>query len=50
MHRRLLAHLGIERLHAGLGGSLGGMQALQWALDDPDAMTLLRPDLRECES
>ena len=47
VHRRLLDHLGIARLHAALGGSLGGMQALQWALDDPQAMTLLRRDLRE---
>ena len=39
VHRRLLEHLGIEQLHAALGGSLGGMQALQWALDDPQAMT-----------
>ncbi len=43
VHRRLLDHLGITRLHAGLGGSLGGMQALQWALDDPRAMTLCAP-------
>src|SRR5690606_5361205 len=35
VHRRLLASLGIERLHAGMGGSLGGMQILQWVLDDP---------------
>lgn len=34
-HRRLLAHLGIERLYAAVGGSLGGMQVLQWVLDDP---------------
>ncbi len=38
VHRRLLAHLGVERLHAGVGGSLGGMQILQWVLDDPQAM------------
>jgi homoserine O-acetyltransferase len=35
VHRALLAHLGITRLHAAIGGSLGGMQALQWALDHP---------------
>jgi homoserine O-acetyltransferase len=34
-HRRLTAHLGIERLHAVVGGSLGGMQALSWALEAP---------------
>ncbi len=38
VHRRLLDHLGVQRLMAGVGGSLGGMQILQWALDDPDAM------------
>ncbi len=35
VHRALVAHLGIERLLAVIGGSLGGMQALQWALDAP---------------
>jgi homoserine O-acetyltransferase len=35
VHRALLAELGVERLHAAIGGSLGGMQALQWALDRP---------------
>ena len=33
---RLMDHLGIERLHAVLGGSMGGMQALQWATTFPD--------------
>lgn len=36
VHRRLVRHLGITRLLAVVGGSLGGMQALQWALDAPD--------------
>jgi homoserine O-acetyltransferase/O-succinyltransferase len=35
VQRALMGHLGIERLHAAIGGSLGGMQALQWALDRP---------------
>ncbi len=35
-HRRLLDHLGIERLYAAVGGSLGGMQVLQWVIDAPD--------------
>ncbi len=36
VHRALLRHLGIARLHAAIGGSLGGMQVLQWALDHPE--------------
>jgi homoserine O-acetyltransferase len=35
VHRALLRELGVSRLHAAIGGSLGGMQALQWALDHP---------------
>lgn len=35
VHRALVRHLGIDRLLAALGGSLGGMQVLQWALDHP---------------
>jgi len=35
VHRRLLDHLGIERLHGAIGGSLGGMQVLQWTMDYP---------------
>lgn len=33
---RLLDHLAIERLHCVAGGSIGGMQALRWAVDFPD--------------
>lgn len=36
VHQRLLAHLGIERLLAAVGGSLGGMQVLQWMVDAPE--------------
>jgi homoserine O-acetyltransferase len=35
VHRRLLEHLEIDSLHAAIGGSLGGMQVLQWLLDAP---------------
>jgi len=31
----LLDHLGVERLHAVVGGSIGGMQAIQWTIDFP---------------
>ncbi|HKY01594.1 MAG TPA: homoserine O-acetyltransferase, partial [Burkholderiales bacterium] len=33
---RLADHLGIKRFAAVIGGSLGGMQALQWAISFPD--------------
>ena len=32
----LSEHLGIERLHAVVGASMGGMQALQWAVSHPE--------------
>ena len=35
---RLVAALGIDRLAAVIGGSLGGMQALDWALRYPDRL------------
>jgi homoserine O-acetyltransferase len=34
----LLDHLGIAQLHAVVGGSMGGMQALSWAATFPDRM------------
>jgi homoserine O-acetyltransferase len=38
VHRALCRHLGVERLRCAIGGSLGGMQALQWALDAPNEL------------
>ncbi len=32
---RVLEHLGVERVHTVVGGSIGGMQALQWVVDFP---------------
>ncbi|MEZ5558484.1 MAG: homoserine O-acetyltransferase [Pseudomonadales bacterium] len=34
----LADHLGIARFAAVIGGSLGGMQAMQWAIDQPDRL------------
>jgi len=34
--RRLIEHFGIRRLFAVVGGSMGGMQALQWAASYPE--------------
>ena len=33
---RLMDRLGIQKLAAAIGGSLGGMQAMQWTLDFPE--------------
>ena len=39
--RRLVADLGIGRLAAVVGASMGGMQALQWGVSHPDAMAAI---------
>jgi homoserine O-acetyltransferase/O-succinyltransferase len=39
----LVRHLGIERLFAVIGGSMGGMQALQWAAAYPDMVFAAMP-------
>jgi homoserine O-acetyltransferase/O-succinyltransferase len=36
--KMLIDHLGISRLFAVMGGSMGGMQVLQWAASYPDAV------------
>jgi homoserine O-acetyltransferase/O-succinyltransferase len=41
--KRLVERLGITRLFAVVGGSMGGMQVLQWAADYPDAVFAALP-------
>jgi homoserine O-acetyltransferase/O-succinyltransferase len=35
-HELLRGHLGIDKIHTCLGGSLGGQQALEWSVSKPD--------------
>ena len=35
LHRMLLEHLGVQSVHAVVGGSAGGMQALEWGIMYP---------------
>lgn len=41
--KRLIDHLGIKRLFAVLGGSMGGMQVLQWAASYPESVFAALP-------
>lgn len=41
--RLLLNHVGIRRVHCVVGGSMGGMQILEWGLLFPDDVDLLIP-------
>lgn len=35
-HRLLAAHLGVEKIDVLIGGSLGGQQAMEWAIEEAD--------------
>lgn len=35
-HQLLRRHLGIEQIYLGLGGSMGGQQLLEWAVEEPE--------------
>jgi homoserine O-acetyltransferase len=39
----LVDHLGIDKLLAAVGGSMGGMQVLEWAVSHPDRVHLCLP-------
>ena len=41
--KRLVEHLGIDRLMAVVGGSMGGMQVLEWAATYPDMVVAAAP-------
>lgn len=41
--KKLIDHLGINQLFAVVGGSMGGMQVIQWAVSYPDMVKLAIP-------
>jgi homoserine O-acetyltransferase len=41
--QHLKNELGIRRIHIGLGGSTGGMQLLEWAIEEPDLFEHIVP-------
>ncbi len=43
LQKKLIDHLGIERLLAVAGGSMGGMQALEWAVAYPESVVAALP-------
>jgi homoserine O-acetyltransferase len=43
LQKRLMDHLGVERLLSLAGGSMGGMQVLQWVVDYPEAVASAIP-------
>ena len=43
LQKMLIDHLGIRRLLSVSGGSMGGMQALEWAVSFPDAVASVIP-------
>src|SRR5258706_665181 len=43
LQKKLVDHLGIERLLAVAGGSMGGMQALEWAVAYPETVAAALP-------
>lgn len=43
MYQALRRHLGIGKIHIGIGGSMGGQQLLEWAIDEPDTFEHIIP-------
>ncbi|HUM66631.1 MAG TPA: homoserine O-acetyltransferase [Chitinophagaceae bacterium] len=43
MYQHLKNHLGIQKVHAALGGSTGGMQLLEWAIEEPELFEHIVP-------
>ncbi len=42
-YKPLREHLGIEKIHIGIGGSMGGQQLLEWAIEEPELFDYIVP-------
>ena len=42
-YQPLKEHLGIEKIHIGIGGSMGGQQLLEWAIEEPEVFEFIVP-------
>lgn len=42
-YKGLRASLGIEKIHVGIGGSMGGQQLLEWAIEEPELFEHIIP-------
>lgn len=42
-YQQLKDHLGIRKIQIGIGGSMGGQQLLEWAIEEPDLFEFIFP-------
>ncbi len=42
-HQILRDHLNVEKIHLGIGGSMGGQQLLEWAVQEPELFEFIVP-------
>jgi homoserine O-acetyltransferase len=42
-YQPLRKYLGIEKIHIGIGGSMGGQQLLEWAIEEPELFEYIFP-------
>lgn len=43
LYQLVKQELGINKIHIGIGGSMGGQQLLEWAIEEPDLFELIIP-------
>ena len=43
VYQKLKEYLGIDKIHVGIGGSMGGQQLLEWAVTEPDLFEYIIP-------